>query len=78
MTVEATDEEIRAQASAWIERLKSARPEDAAAFRAWYLESSSHIKWFLVMTCLDEELRQMDRDRSLPIVRDSVSPQGTG
>jgi ferric-dicitrate binding protein FerR (iron transport regulator) len=77
VAVEVTDQEIRAQASEWIERLKLARPEDGAAFRDWYLQSPCHIKWFLMMTCLDEELRQMDPDRNLPIVRDSASPQRT-
>lgn len=51
------------ESSEWIETLKRGNPEDTAAFSKWLLESRRHMRSFLMMTALDEELRHFDPER---------------
>src|SRR5687768_774313 len=57
------DRLLAEESSEWVERLKRGKPEDHAAFAQWLLESRRHVRHFLMMTALDEELRHFDPER---------------
>jgi transmembrane sensor len=63
------DQAILLQSSEWIEALKRGDAGDRERFSLWLLESTEHVRHFLMMTALDEELRHVDRERLLKIER---------
>jgi transmembrane sensor len=65
------DRLLAEESSAWLERLKKGKPEDRAEFAEWTMESRRHLRHFLMMTALDEELRSFDPERkhAVPDVR---------
>lgn len=61
------DHAILERSSEWLETLKRGDPKDLAEFSQWILESKRHVRHFLMMTALDEELRHIDPERRLQI-----------
>ena len=63
------DQISREQSSQWIEILKRENQSDVKAFAHWLLESQRHVRDFLLMTALDEELKYIDPACLLPVER---------
>lgn len=63
------DRVLAEASSAWLEKLKRPSAADEAEFAAWLLESKRHVRHFLMMVALEEELRHFDKKRSLQPMR---------
>lgn len=62
-TYQADDKRIALQAADWLMRLRNGDPQDKAAFSAWLLESRRHVRNFLLLLALEQELGRLDPDR---------------
>jgi transmembrane sensor len=70
------------QAAEWLERLKTAGPQDRAAYLAWLRESSMHVREMLLATAWDRVLDDLERGRpstasSAPTNIESPKPRKT-
>ena len=63
------DRIILEQSSQWIEILKRGDRSDLEAFGRWLRESRRHVRHFLMMTALDEELKYLDPECLIPVER---------
>ncbi len=63
------DRLIAEQSSQWIENLEHGDAQARRAFSDWLKDSSRHVKGFLLMTALDEEIKHLDPDRRYPMRR---------
>lgn len=62
-TYQADDKRIALQAADWLMRLRDGDPQDKAAFSAWLLESRRHVRNFLLMMAMEQELGKLDPER---------------
>jgi len=51
---------VARQAAQWLEILKTAGPVERTAFAKWVKESPAHLREFLLMTALEQEVRAID------------------
>jgi transmembrane sensor len=61
------DRKIALQAAQWQETLKTASARERAAFVSWLVESRRHVRNFLLVTTLDQELKKIDPARQQDI-----------
>ncbi|MBL8267501.1 FecR family protein [Steroidobacter sp.] len=62
-TYQADDKRIALQAAEWLMRLRDGDPRDKAAFSAWLLESRRHVRNFLLLAAMEQELGRVDPQR---------------
>jgi transmembrane sensor len=59
---------IAEQAAEWLERLKTAGPQERAAYLAWLRESRLHVREMLLATAWDRVLDDLERGKSKTVI----------